>query len=57
MLEEIQSLTEMQRYAMHLRFKLALYRIDGIEPPERLINELWLAAFFFAERINSIMSK
>jgi hypothetical protein len=48
MLEEIQSLTEMQmqRYVMHLRFKLALYRIDGIEPPERLIIELWLAVFF-----------
>ena len=37
------SLTEMQRYVMHLRYRLTQYRLDGVELPEQLLNELSLA--------------
>ena len=39
------SLTEMQRYGMHLRYILAQYRLDKIEPPEQLLNELSLVKY------------
>jgi hypothetical protein len=36
-------LNDMQIYVMHLRYRLAQYQLDGIDPPEYLLNELKLA--------------
>ena len=49
------SLNEMQRYVMHLRYRLAQYRLDAVEPPEQLINELSLAEFLV--QLDSKMSE
>jgi hypothetical protein len=38
-----QTLNDTQKYVMHLRYKLAEYQIDGIDPPEYLLNELKVA--------------
>jgi hypothetical protein len=38
-----QALNEMQRYVMHLRYRLVQYQLDGIDPPEYLLNELKVA--------------
>jgi hypothetical protein len=32
-----------QQYVMHLRYRLVKYQLDGIDPPERLLNELIIA--------------
>ena len=34
---------EMQIYVMHLRYRLAQYQLDEIDPPEFLLNELTVA--------------
>ena len=36
-------LYDMQIYVMHLRYQLAHYQLDGIDPPEYLLNELKVA--------------
>ena len=36
-------LNDMQIYVMHLRYKLAEYQIDGIDPPGCLLHELKVA--------------
>lgn len=33
-------LSNMQEYVMHLRYKLLHCQLDGIDPSERLLNEL-----------------
>ena len=38
-----QTLNEMQKYVMHLRYRLAQFQLDGINPPEYLLNELKVA--------------
>jgi hypothetical protein len=38
-----QTLNEMQKYVMHLRYRLAQFQLDGINPPERFLNELIIA--------------
>ena len=38
-----QTLNEMQKYVMHLRYRLAQFQLDGIDPPEYLLNELKVA--------------
>ena len=53
--EEKIALTDMQRYVMHLRYRLAQYRLDGVEPPEQLLNELSLAEFLV--QLDSKMSE
>ena len=30
----------MRTYVMHIRFRIMHYQLDGIDPPERLLNEL-----------------
>lgn len=37
------TLNDMQIYVMHLRYRLAQYQLDGIDPPEYLLNELTVA--------------
>jgi hypothetical protein len=37
------TLNDMQRYVMHLRYRLAHYQLDEIDPPEYLLNELKVA--------------
>ena len=37
---ENKGLSKIQQYVMHLRFTLAYYLLDGIEPPEYLLKEL-----------------
>jgi hypothetical protein len=34
------TLNNMQKYVMHLRYRLVQYQLDGIDPPEYLLNEL-----------------
>jgi hypothetical protein len=41
--ENRQILNDMQRYVMHLRYRLAQYQLDAIDPPEYLLNELKVA--------------
>jgi hypothetical protein len=38
--KEKKNLNNMQKYVMHLRYRLVQYQLDGIDPPEYLINEL-----------------
>jgi hypothetical protein len=35
----------MHKYVMHLRYKLALYQLDGVKPPQQLVTELSLTEF------------
>jgi len=42
-LKKRQTLNEMQEYVMHLRYRLAQFQLDGIDPPEYLLNELKVA--------------
>ena len=30
----------MRMYVMHIRFRIIHYQLDGVDPPERLLNEL-----------------
>ena len=30
----------MRTYVMHIRYRIMHYQLDGIEPPERLLDEL-----------------
>ena len=41
--EDHKSLSMMQQYVMHLRYKLLHYQLEGVDPPEYLFNELKLA--------------
>jgi len=36
-------LSRMQQYLMHLRYRLLHYELEGVDPPEYLLNELKLA--------------
>ena len=38
--KEKKTLNNMQKYVMHLRYRLVQYELDGIDPPEYLLNEL-----------------
>ena len=40
---ENNSLSNIQQYVMHLRYRLAHYQLDEIDPPEYLLNELKIA--------------
>ena len=42
-LKKRQTLNEMQEYVMHLRYRLAQFQLDGIDPQEYLLNELKVA--------------
>ena len=37
------SLSDMQRYVMHLKQRLWQYQIDGVEPPSSFLVELRMA--------------
>ena len=41
--KEKKTLNNMQKYVMHLRYRLAQFQLDGIHPPEYLLNELKVA--------------
>jgi hypothetical protein len=41
--KEKKNLNKMQQYVMHLRYRLIHYQLEGIDPPEYLLNELKLA--------------
>jgi uncharacterized protein YcfL len=41
--KEKKTLNNNQQYVMHLRYRLIKYQLDGIDPPERLLNELIIA--------------
>ncbi len=41
--EDKKDLSRMQQYVMHLRYRLIHYELEGIDPPEYLLNELKLA--------------
>ena len=41
--KEKKTLNNMQKYVMHLRYRLIHYQLEGIDPPEYLLNELKLA--------------
>jgi hypothetical protein len=43
MVEEKQSLTEIEKNVEHLRYRLAQYQIVGIAPPVNLLIELKMA--------------
>ncbi len=30
----------MRAYVMHIRYRIMHYQLDGVDPPERLLNEL-----------------
>jgi hypothetical protein len=30
----------MKTYVMHIRYRILHYQLDGVHPPERLLNEL-----------------
>lgn len=49
---ENNSLSKVQLYVMHLRYRLAHYQLDEIDPPEHLLNELKIA-----ERLARIESR
>ena len=36
-------LNETQKYVMHLRYKIAEFEIDGIDPPQYLLDEIEVA--------------
>lgn len=36
-------LSKIQKYVMHLRYRLAHYQLDEIDPPEHLLDELKVA--------------
>ena len=36
-------LNETQKYVMHLRYKIAEFEIDGLDPPQYLLDELEVA--------------
>jgi len=36
-------LSKIQQYVMHLRYRLAPYQFEGINPPQYLLNELKIA--------------
>ena len=38
--KEKKTLNNMQNYVMHLPYRLVQYELDGIDPPEYLLNEL-----------------
>ncbi len=38
-----QTLNNMQKHVMHLRYRLTHYQFDGITPPASLLNELKMA--------------
>jgi hypothetical protein len=38
--EKEKILNNIQKYVMHLRYRLVQYQLDGIDPPEYLLNEL-----------------
>ena len=38
--EERETLNNNQKDVMHLRYRLVQYQLDGIDPPEYLLNEL-----------------
>lgn len=40
---EKKTLNDVQKYVMHLRYRLAQYQLDGIDPPKYLLNELKVA--------------
>jgi hypothetical protein len=42
-LENRQILNETQKYVMHLRYKIAEFEIDGIDPPQYFLDELEVA--------------
>lgn len=41
--KEKKSLTDMQEYVMHLRYRLTQYQFNGIAPPVSLLMELKMA--------------
>ena len=41
--EERETLNNNQKDVMHLRYRLVQYQLDGIDPPEYLLNELKVA--------------
>ena len=41
--EERETLNNNQKDVMHLRYRLAQFQLDGINPPERFLNELIIA--------------
>jgi len=43
MTQKEKSLTDMQGYVMHLRYRLAQYQFGGIAPPVSLLIELKMA--------------
>jgi hypothetical protein len=30
----------MKTYVMHIRYRILCYQLDGVHPPERILNEL-----------------
>jgi hypothetical protein len=50
--KEKKTLNNMQKYVMHLRYRLVQYQLDGIDPPEYLLNELKIS-----ERLVKLDSK
>jgi hypothetical protein len=49
---ENKELSKIQQHVMHLRYRLARYQLDEIDPPEYLLNELKIA-----ERLRRIESR
>ena len=41
--EDKKDLSRMEQYVIHLRFWLIHYELEGIDPPDYLLNELKLA--------------
>ncbi len=41
--KEKKNLNNMQKYVMHLRYRLIHYQLEGTDPPEYLLNELKVA--------------
>jgi hypothetical protein len=41
--KEKKTLNNNQQYVMHLRYRLVKYQLDGIDPPDRFLNELIIA--------------
>jgi hypothetical protein len=40
---EDNGLSKIQQYVMHLRYRLAHYQLDEIDPPKYILNELKIA--------------
>ena len=53
--KEKKTLNNMQKYVMHLRYRLVQYELDGIDPPEYLLNELKIGECLV--RLDSITSE